>query len=216
MKLPHWTKAPEWSGFAGHVRSEDVWDRTKEEQQRWTNFDLLLQDALPLGNDHVVDTLIGFFRTPQSLDLESGSISAWLRKKVADAISWAHSLAREKRDALLWILDKKPKLRGSYVPPEKTVFEWSLSEFVTPEEETKLREWCHKELEVNKDTLRFEGPFLTNNEHVGHHWRIDMRYIKCNGVSFQSRKQGYISFGYPPTWWWDMIVGYKSSYYRVA
>lgn len=32
-----------------------------------------------------------------------------------------------------------------------------------------LREWFLSELEVNNDTLRFTGPFLRKNEHVGRH-----------------------------------------------
>lgn len=219
MKLPHGTKKPEWSWFPGHVRHEDVWDASRAIGQQNHNLNTLIEDALPLWNEHTLNTLLGFFaENVMDRDPNTGAISIKLRKRVSDTISSVSCLQEEKRDALMGLLDRVPKRKQSPSMQSniEEQFAWTLGEFITPQEDRMLREWFHSELDVKKDTLRFEGPFLKNNEHVGHHWPIDMRYMKCNGNGFQWKKQGTVSFGYPPTWWWDMIVRYKGTFYRVG
>lgn len=214
-----WHKAPEWSWFSGHVRHEDVWDASKAGEQKDYNLISLIENSLPLWNQHILDALLSFF-VQNNMDREkgTGAISTNLRKRVSDAISSPSILQREKRDALMRLLDEVPKRIQPPRPPvaHEENFEWSVSEFINPEEDAIIREWFLSELEVNNDTLRFTGPFLRKNEHVGRHWPIDMRCMKFQGKVFQSKIQGALSFGYPPTWWWDMIVRYNGNFYRTA
>jgi hypothetical protein len=219
MRLPHGAKKPEWSWFPGLVRHKDVWHTSRAAEQNNQNLISLIEDSLPLWNQHTLDTLLGFFvQNTMDREISTGAISTNLRKRVSDGISSVPWLKKEKRDALMGLLDEVPTRKQPPRPPvdNEEKFEWPVSEFITPIEDTILRNCFHKELEVNKDTLRFRDPFSKKNEHVGNHWPVDMKYMKFQGNVFQTKIQGTVSFGYPPTWWWDMIVWYKKRFYRTA
>ncbi|MBP7823519.1 hypothetical protein KA050_04160 [Candidatus Gracilibacteria bacterium] len=123
-------KAPKGSGFPGLVPEEAVWDNSVGVASQQANTQTAIENALGIGLDHTVKTLIGMLARPEQI--KEAAISSNLRTEVVEAINAAR-IAEKIKQSLLGVLDTVPRL-SSNQKVKDIPFDGKLETFITERE----------------------------------------------------------------------------------